>query len=195
MGAGAAPVTVRYDRLVTVTVVLIVLMMMVMVVVMVTMVVTIPVRPFESVRGHLPAFERRYAVARGLAVVAGHAKGAVDAGAAMAVHRVPTAQPHAPREEQLEEQSLELLAEYHVYDEVDGRVDGHEQVAHFDQLIDGDPVERLGHVQYERRHVAQQEHHDHAEQHGGQSDLLLLQPREPLPFPVGQPHLQHMHQR
>lgn len=150
-----------------------------------------PVRPQELVgrhAGQIPALERGgAAVARGLAVVVD--RGAADA----AVGPVPAAHPHAPREEQLEEQPLELLAEYHVDDEVHGRVDGDQQVADFDQLVHRDAVERLGHVRYERPHVAQQEHDDHAQQHGGQPDLLLLQPRQPLPFPVGQSHLQHPH--
>lgn len=116
-----------------------------------------------------------------------------SAAAAPTVGRPPTAaQPDAAWKEQLEEQSLELLAEYHVDDEVDGRIDGDQQVADLDQLVDSDAVERFGHVRYERPHVAQQEHDDHAQQHGGQPYLLLLQPGQSLSFPVGHPHLEHI---
>jgi len=159
---------------------------MVMMVVMVVVMVTSSVRPPEVVSGRrrtayadaqLSALERRRPVARGLAVV--HRRDDTRAAAWSSPDvsgEVPAAHPHAPREEQLEEQPLELLAKYHVDDEVDGRVDGHQQIADLDQVIDGDAVERLYHVRYERPHVAQQEHDHHAQQHGGQSDLLLLQP-------------------
>jgi len=147
----------------------------------------------------LPALERRCPVARGLAVVHGRVATTTTTAPATAAARhpaavggkAPAAHPHAPWEEQLEEQPLELLAEYHVDDEVDGRVDRHQQVADLDQLVDGDAVESLYHVRYERPHVAQQKHDHHAQQHGGQPDLLLLQPGQPLPLSVGSPHLQH----
>lgn len=111
-------------------------------------------------RRQLPALERSAAtgtgtdtaVARGLAVVqasvvimATATARAADT-ATVSVTRVPAAYGGAPREEQLEEQSLELLAEYHVNDEVHRRVDGDQQVADFDQLVHCDAVERLGHV-------------------------------------------------
>lgn len=175
---------------------------MVMMVVMLVMVAS-SARPPEVVGvrrrtarpgAELPALERRRPVARGLAVV--HCRVATTASlAARAAPAVggqfPAAHPHAPREEQLEEEPLELLAENHVDDEVDGRVDRHQQIADFDQVIDDDAVECLYHVRYERPHVAQQEHHYDAQQHGGQSDLLLLQPRKPLSLSVSPPHLQH----
>lgn len=172
----------------TVTTMVVVMMILVMVVMMVM--VAAALGPFAPVgrAGQMPAFERHAAVASRLAVVDGRVVAVTACGTA-AVRRVPAAQPHAPREEQLEEQPFELLAEYHVDDEVHGRVDGDQQVADLDQLVDRYAVERLGHVRYERPHVAQQEHDDHAQQHGGQPDLLLLQPRQPLPFPVRQSHL------
>lgn len=171
--------------------------------VMVVVVVASSVRPPEVVGvrrrtartgAELPALERRRPVARGLAIV--HCRMATTAiraaRAAPAVGgQVPAAHPHAPREEQLEKEPLELLAEYHVDDEVDGRVDRHQQIADLDQMIDGDAVERLYHVRYERPHVAQQEHHYDAQQHGGQPNLLLLQSRKPLSLSVSPPHLQH----
>jgi len=199
--AAAAAAVSRRPVLVVQTVAVPVAVVMVVMMVVLVM-VTATVRPLEVVRGQrgtarrggqLPALERRRPVARGLAVVHGRvATSAAAARASAAVGgEVPAAHPHAPREEQLEEQPLELLAEYHVDDEVDGRVDRHQQVADLDQLVDGDAVERLHHVRYERPHVAQQEHDHHAQQHGGQPDLLLLQPRQPLPLSVGPPHLQH----
>jgi len=191
------PVLVVQTIAVPVAAVMVVMMMMV-----VLMMVTAAMRPLEVVRGQrgtarrggqLPALESRRPVARGLAVVHGCvATSAAAARASAAIGgEVPSAHPHAPREEQLEEQPLELLAEYHVDDEVNGRVDRHQQVADLDQLVDGDAIERFHHVRYERPHVAQQEHDHHAQQHGGQPDLLLLQPRQPLPLSVGPPHLQH----
>jgi len=127
------------------------------IVMMVVMVVVVAssVRPSEVVivrrrtarpGAELPALERRRPVACGLAVV--HCRVASTATRAARTApavggQVPAAHPHAPREEQLEEEPLELLAEYHVDDEVDGRVDRHQQIADLDQVIDGDAVERL----------------------------------------------------
>lgn len=117
------------------------------VILMVMMVTPATAGPLQLVgpAAQLPALERRRPVARGLAVVHRPVV-AVAARTAAAVDRMPAAQQHAPREEQLEEQPLELLAEYHVDDEVDGRVDRDQQVADLDQLIDRYAVERLGHV-------------------------------------------------
>lgn len=169
---------------VTVAVVVVMVMMMVMVVLVM---VTAAVRPLEVIcrrqrtahrgGGQLPALERRRPIARGFTVV--HGRVATDATAARTSPavggKVPTAHPHAPRKEQLEEQPLELLTEYHVDDEVDRRVDRHQEVTDFDQMVDGDAVERLNHVSYERPHVALEEHDHHAQQHGGQPDLPFLQ--------------------
>jgi len=143
--------------------------------------------------GQLPALERRRPIARGFAVVHSHVATAATAVRASPTvgGKVPSAHPHAPRKEQLEEQPLELLAEYHVDDKVDRRVDRHQKVADFDQMVDGDAVERLHHVSYERPHVALEEHDHHAQQHGGQPYLLFLQTRQPLPLSVGPPHLKH----
>lgn len=123
------------------SVTVVVMVVVVVVVGVVVVVVTGAVRPRQPV-GHVPALDRGRAVARGLALVHGR----VAAGTA--VDRVPAAQPHAAREEQLEEQPLELLTEYHVDDEVHGRVDGDQQVADLDHLVHRDAVERLGHVRY-----------------------------------------------
>lgn len=123
----------------------------------------------------LAALERRRSVARHLALVNGRmlmvdasteAAATASAAAAAAAEAtatvaavsaataadvdwmVPATHPHASRKEQLEEQPLKLLAEYHVDDEVHGRVDCHQQIADFDQLVHRDAVERLGHVRY-----------------------------------------------
>lgn len=58
------------------------------------------------------------------------------------------AQQMPVRAEDLQEQSLELLPENHVNNEVYGRVYSNEQVAEFHQLVDGDAVERLDDVIY-----------------------------------------------
>lgn len=159
---------------------------------------TAAVRPGELVHRsagrQLPALKRWCSVARGLAIVGDRVRaGRAADDHAVAVHRVPTAHPHAAREEQLEKQTLELLAKYHVDDEVNWRVDGDQEVAELDQLVHGHAVERLSHVWYECPDIAQQEHHHDAQQHGGQSDFFLLEPRQPLPLSVRHPHLKQYH--
>lgn len=111
------------------------------------------------------------------------------------VRRVATAEraaahPHAVRTEQLQEQPLELLAEYHVYHEIHGRVYGDQQVAGLHQLVDDDAVKVFQNVRHQRQYIAQHKHDHNAQQHGRQSDLLLLQSRQSLPFLVGSTNLQ-----
>lgn len=100
--------------------------------------------------------------------------------------------------EQYQEQSLELITEYHVDDEVNTRVNGHQQVAGVDQVgghvgVQGLlQLERLYYVDDEGEQVAHEEDGHHAQEHRRQADLALLQPGEALPLLV---RLQHLQQR
>lgn len=72
--------------------------------------------------------------------------------------------------EEQQEQSLELLAEYHVYHKVHAGVDGHQQVGRLhqdlkDALLHVD-LERLNDVDDQRQQVAHEEDGHYAHQHG-----------------------------
>lgn len=72
--------------------------------------------------------------------------------------------------EEQEEKALELLPKDDVDDEVNARIDRHEQIARVDQLVEdgrvGDDVEGLHAVEHHGREVADEEHYHHAEEHG-----------------------------
>lgn len=96
------------------------------------------------------------------------------------VGRVAAGREEAMAAEQDEEQSLELLAEDDVDDEVDARVDGDEEVARLDHAVEQVAVhvdlEGLDDVDHQGQQVALEEDHHHAEEHRGQADLAALQP-------------------
>lgn len=63
--------------------------------------------------------------------------------------------------EQYQKQSLELVTEYHIDDEVNARVNGHQQVAGVDQVdyVEVDvQLEGLDDVDDEREQIAHEEH-------------------------------------
>lgn len=96
------------------------------------------------------------------------------------------------RAEVLDEEALELLAEDDVDDEVDGGVDGDEEVGGLDELVDDEVVEGLEDVVDEGQEVAEEEDDHDAEQHRRQPDLFLLQTGEPLSLLIRPSHLQQV---
>lgn len=79
---------------------------------------------------------------------------------------------------------LELPPEDAVDDEVDRRVDGHQEIGHPHQLRQ-ENVEVLDDIHQQREDVASQEDADHTQQHGGQSELAFLFPAEGPSLVVG----------
>ena len=108
----------------------------------------------------------------------------------------PHPQEDPVRAEQHQEQPLELLPERHVDDEVDARVDGDEQVAGFDHVVERVGVEvahvlveALDQVDEEGEEVAREEDGHHYDQHHGQADFSALVSGEARPFSVGLAYL------
>ena len=93
----------------------------------------------------------------------------------------------------LEEEPFEFLAEDDVDDEIDGRVDGDEQVAqlhHLHRQVDGEALEQVVH---QSQNVAHEEDGHHAQKHHRKADFATLQPRETLPLGVSTTHLNQTH--
>ena len=94
----------------------------------------------------------------------------------------------AAEAEELQEQPPELLSENAVDDEIDGRVDGDEEIVEDGELRDVNLAD-FQHTHNKGQHIAEKEDNHNHQQHHRQPQLLLLPSTQMLPLVVRQTNL------